>query len=61
MNETCETCAFFEARTKFCRRNPPTSIVMEEDGKKFMTSSFPKIQMPQLDFCSEWQKMKDNN
>lgn len=57
MEMSCETCKYFESRTKFCRKNPPNSIVIEENGKKFMTSSFPKIQMPQLDFCAEYKNI----
>lgn len=53
MAKSCETCAYFEARTKFCRRNPPVPIQATDGEKTYMTSTFPKIQMPQLDFCAE--------
>ena len=55
MSKSCETCAHFEARTKFCRRNPPVPIQITEDKKTYITSTFPKIQMPQLDFCAEYK------
>ena len=58
-NISCEKCKHFEARTKFCRKNPPTPLIVHENGKSFITSTFPKIQMPQLDFCAYFDKNKN--
>lgn len=52
-DKKCANCKFFEERTKFCRKNPPQANVVYENGKTFFTSTFPKIQMPEIDFC--WQ------
>ena len=52
----CQDCKFFEERTRFCRKNPPMSVIMVDHGKSFMSSSFPKIQMPQIDFCFSFEK-----
>lgn len=51
---TCINCIFFEARTGFCRKNPPVPITVQDNNKTFITPAFPKIQMPNLDWCFEF-------
>ncbi len=56
MEKNCNNCAYFEERTRFCRLNPPQPMTMvDADNYEFLTSKFPKIQNPILDFCSFWK------
>lgn len=52
--KTCSTCMFFEPRTKFCRKNPPMPLTVDEKMTKYTTAIFAKIQMPDVDWCGEW-------
>lgn len=51
---TCSNCKFYEERTRFCRRFPPTPLAIEENSKFVFTSTFPKIHLPNVDFCGEF-------
>ncbi len=65
-DECCKDCKYFEARNNFCRRNPPTPIVIDTDKgystsqrgvshkKDFIISKYPVISMPDLDWCGEF-------
>lgn len=50
----CCKCKYFEVRTHFCRKYPPTPLTVIENNKSFYTSTFPKIQLPELDYCFEF-------
>ena len=52
----CAKCRYFEARTCFCRFNPPTPIVTcNKAGQQFVTSVYSKINMPMLDWCQKFE------
>jgi len=51
---SCVNCKYFESRTKFCRRFPPVVVLVKgADGVDHVTSKFPKIGMPEVDYCHE--------
>lgn len=55
----CFNCEWYEERSGFCRKNPPTPIPSYIKGVGNITNSaFPKINMPALDWCSFF--MQDN-
>jgi hypothetical protein len=58
--KVCNDCAYFEERTHFCRKNPPSVVVFSQEiedehgGIKTFTKAatkFPVISKPDLDFC----------
>lgn len=49
--ETCCTCLHFDSTNSFCRRYPPTTLLV--DGV-FNKTVFPKIPFPKKDYCSEY-------
>jgi hypothetical protein len=50
----CQNCEFFEPRTSFCRRYPPTPMIINVGGVQVTTSNFPKISIPDVDWCGEF-------
>lgn len=52
----CLNCRFFEKRTHFCRKNPPTPIVFSVNFNKenAISSKFPVITHPTLDWCGSF-------
>jgi hypothetical protein len=53
----CINCKWFEGRSKFCRINPPTSIVTDNySNKDTISCVFPKIPFPDLDFCGKFEQ-----
>lgn len=50
----CINCSHYEERTGFCRANPPTPYHEVVNGRHIITSKFPKIQNPNLDYCALW-------
>ena len=69
-DECCKDCRFFEPRNSFCRRNPPTPIVIDTDRgyssnqrggynnshkKDFIISKYPVISLPEVDWCGEFE------
>lgn len=55
-DKTCKSCKWFCTRNNFCRKNPPTPITITHDDKEYITSKFPVIAKPELDYCS-WFEM----
>ena len=57
----CSTCKYFEARTGFCRLNPPTPIVFEENDRgrtiQKVSSKFPVITQRDKDYCSKHSEL----
>ena len=63
----CDKCMYFQSENKFCRRFPPTPVVVESNNvgngnysinpSKIITK-FPIIPMPHVDFCGEFAKIK---
>jgi hypothetical protein len=53
--ECCANCKWFDDRPKFCRLNPPSIIEIEKNEKLIITSMFPSIQMPAIDYCSKFE------
>lgn len=51
----CAKCRFFEARSQFCRKNPPTPLVVPDAYGSHIMSVFPKIHCPLIDWCSEFK------
>jgi hypothetical protein len=61
MIKSCLSCVHFEDRTHFCRKNPPQVVLGRNydhrgDEVVFSATFFPKIDRPELDYCSEWKK-----
>jgi hypothetical protein len=61
MSKSCENCAFFQAKNKFCRRFPPQPVVieiLESNGKRrdIVVSKFPVVVHPEFDYCGEFQE-----
>ena len=50
----CLKCKYFEPRSGFCRKNPPTPIAVIEKYGSHLMSAFPKIPMPSVDFCYQF-------
>jgi len=48
----CANCKNLDVRTKFCRVGPPTPTVVNGT----LTSKFPKIELPKLDYCSKFER-----
>lgn len=53
----CLLCKYFEPRSSFCRKNPPHPIVINDEHGTHITSAFPKINCPTLDWCSYFEKI----
>ena len=60
--KSCESCAFFEEDTKFCRRFPPTPLVVKKkmQNKFVVESMFPIISKPEKDWCSEHKQKQES-
>jgi hypothetical protein len=52
----CETCCFFQASTKFCRKNPPQPNEIVKYDKTLTYSKWPVIPLPSKDYCGFWEK-----
>ena len=55
----CFNCKFFETRTGFCRLNPPQIINLYVAGNTYPSANFPKIQMPDLDYCYQFRNKNE--
>lgn len=58
MSTNCSNCKFFEERTNFCRRFPPTVTMSEftisnSDSNNHVVAYFPKIGKKDVDWCGE--------
>lgn len=60
-NICCFNCKYFCQRTGFCRKNPPQIIVQYINRSAFPTAVFPKIAVPALDWCSEFNNKNQEN
>ena len=54
----CIKCRWFEARSGFCRKHPPSPVIVPDKYGVHMMSAFPKIPAPNLDWCSEFEKIE---
>lgn len=52
----CANCSFYDVRTGFCRLNPPQVVISYVNNMAFPTAAWPKINMPQLDWCSNFNE-----
>lgn len=52
----CQKCKFFEQRNSFCRFYPPTPMTINVSGIQVTTSNFPKITIPDVDWCGQFQE-----
>jgi len=53
----CINCKYFDARSGFCRKEPPKPIVVPDStvgGRHGVLTVFPKIPMPLVDYCWEY-------
>ena len=50
----CANCKFFDSKTSFCRRNPPTPLIVFKGPQKFVECKFPVIKMSSIDYCGEY-------
>jgi len=55
----CFNCKYFEERTCFCRLNPPTPMNTIIGGCQMTTSNFPRISIPNLDWCGKFEFRED--
>ena len=56
-SECCINCRFYQERTGFCRYNPPNSVQTFVKGiGEMITSVWPKVPMPTLDYCSHFEQ-----
>lgn len=55
-SECCAVCSFFDQRTGFCRLRPPQVVMTYANRMAFPTAVWPKVPMPQLDWCGEFEK-----
>lgn len=52
----CHNCKYFEERNNFCRFNPPVPMNIMIADCQVTTSNFPRISMPNIDWCGRFQK-----
>lgn len=53
----CSLCKHFEPGTRFCRFNPPAAAInVNIDEGNRITSLFPMIRKPELDYCSKFER-----
>jgi len=58
---SCAICEFYEERTGFCRRFPPTPVVIAvadkkyHENKDYAVSKYPVISFPDIDWCGEFK------
>ena len=58
--KVCQNCNKFDERTHFCRAEPPKIVVfIEEDGSNKVSSKFPVITKPTMDWCEKYFKNKN--
>ena len=51
----CLNCAWYCARTGFCRKFPPQVVMQYVQRMAFPVAAFPKIQVPAADWCSYFE------
>jgi len=59
--KSCSICYYFEERTGFCRRNPPTVVLgrnLNHSGEDviFSTTLWPKPDQNTRDWCGEFER-----
>ena len=47
----CWNCQKFERRTHFCRANPPQIVVFQDGPENKVSSKFPVVMKPNMDYC----------
>jgi hypothetical protein len=60
---SCSRCRFYEERTHFCRLAPPIPIVFTNEDSygngnersQNVSSKFPVIVHPEIDYCSQFK------
>lgn len=58
--KVCKECGFYEERTGFCRRFPPTPVIIgvkdkqTHELKDYAVSKYPVISFPDADWCGEF-------
>lgn len=60
-SKCCFNCKWFETRTCFCRLNPPQIVLQRLNAMSYPSSIFPKISVPNLDWCSNFRNIHDEN
>jgi len=53
----CLNCKWFESRTCFCRLLPPQIVLQAFNNIAYPSSVFPKISVPNLDWCSKFENI----
>lgn len=54
----CLICRYFEARSQFCRKNPPVPLLIPDENGYHVMSAYPKISCPTLDWCSQFENIR---
>jgi hypothetical protein len=59
MEKCCQNCIFFESANSFCRRFPPTPLVVKKktQSKFVVEGMFPIISKPTKDWCGEFEEI----
>ncbi len=58
----CWNCEKFERRTHFCRANPPQIVVFQDGPENKVSSKFPVVMKPSMDYCeNEFKLMKEQD
>lgn len=60
VEQKCKNCKFFEARTRFCRFNPPLPVIMDLGNGLATSSKFPVITKPEVDWCAKFEYFQEN-
>jgi hypothetical protein len=55
MEKCCKLCKYYEDRTRFCRLNPPTPVIIQKHEHDYINSVFPSIKYSDSDFCSYFE------
>lgn len=57
----CKNCVFYQLENKFCRRFPPTVLIITnpKSGDDIAVSKFPVITFAETDWCGEFDN-KEN-
>ena len=50
-SRVCWNCEKFERRTHFCRANPPQIVVFQDGPENKVSSKFPVVMKPAMDYC----------
>lgn len=61
LGDRCSRCLHFDPRTHFCRFNPPVPVVLFDERRNMVSvsSKWPVVAMPELDYCAHFSDVDD--